>query len=127
MIGPAPTRLQMLDERRGVGVSRTVARGRMTAFEFLRIVERDGGLVYVAQPGGATKTEFVLVELGANRAAFENPRHDFPQRIAYEVSEDGRLTASIGFARGGRPQRFEFAREPEAALPHPAPADGAPR
>jgi len=94
-----------------LGVSRTVSGGRMVAFEFLRIVERDGGLVYIAQPGGAAPTEFVLTERGATRAVFENPRHDFPQRIVYERSAEGELTASIGFAKGGRPRLFEFKRE----------------
>lgn len=96
-----------------LGVSRTVSRGRMTAFEYLRIVEREGGLVYVAQPNGGAKTEFVLTELGPTRAVFLNPRHDFPQRIVYERSPEGQLTASIGFAKGGKPQRFEFKREGE--------------
>ena len=94
-----------------LGVSRTVRGESMVAFEFLRIIERDGGLVYVAQPGGRSPTEFVLVELDANRAVFLNPRHDFPQRIVYELSKAGALTASIGFAKGGRPQSFEFKRE----------------
>ena len=94
-----------------LGVSRTVTRGRMTAFEFLRIVERDGGLVYVAQPGGASPTEFVLTELAGTRAVFENPRHDYPKRIVYELSAEGGLSASIGFGKGGKPQRFEFKRE----------------
>ncbi len=94
-----------------LAVSRTVARSRMTAFEYLRIVERDGGLVYIAQPGGRTATEFVLTALSPTRAVFENPRHDSPQRIVYEVSADGRLVASIGYMKGGTPQRFEFTRE----------------
>jgi hypothetical protein len=94
-----------------LAVSRTVSRGRTTAFEYLRIVERDGGLVYIAQPGGRTPTEFVLTAVSATRAVFENPRHDFPQRIVYEVSDDGRLIASIGDMKGGAPQRFEFRRE----------------
>lgn len=94
-----------------LAVSRTVSRDRMRAFEFLRIVERDGGLVYIAQPNGGSPTEFVLTELEATRAVFENPRHDFPQRIVYEIAEEGRLIASIGFARGGRPRLFEFTRE----------------
>ncbi len=94
-----------------LGVARTVSRGSMVAFEYLRIVERNGGLVYVAQPGGATPTEFVLTELGATRAVFENPRHDSPQRIVYELSAEGSLSASIGFVNGGRPTRFDFKRE----------------
>lgn len=94
-----------------LAVSRTVSRGKMSAFEYLRVVERNGGLVYIAQPGGRTPTEFVLTELGKTRAVFENPRHDSPQRIVYELSSEGRLSAAIGFAKGGRPQRFEFKRE----------------
>ena len=93
-----------------LGVSRTVRADKMRAFEYLRIVERDGGLVYVAQPGGRTATEYVLTELKNQRAVFVNPRHDYPQRIVYELSNEGALTASIGFAIG-RLQGFEYKRE----------------
>jgi hypothetical protein len=94
-----------------LAVTRTVnAKGRMSGFEYLRIVERDGGLVYVAQPGGKTATEFVLSELTASRAVFDNPRHDYPKRITYELSADGTLTATTGFMKGGTPRRFEFRR-----------------
>ena len=102
-----------------LAVSRTVSRGKMTAFEYLRIVERDGGLVYIAQPGGASPTEFVLTELGtetgSRRAVFENPRHDYPKRIVYELSAEGGLSATIGFTKGGSPRRFEFKRPPEGS------------
>ena len=96
-----------------LGTSRTVSRGRMSAFEYLRIVERDGGLVYVAQPGGGTPTEFVLTEFHDTFAVFENPRHDSPQRIVYEHPDEDELIASIGFLNGGRPRLFEFERERE--------------
>ena len=94
-----------------LGVSRTVSRGAMRAFEFLRVVERDGGLVYIAQPGGAEPTEFVLTELTTTRAVFDNPRHDYPKRIVYERAADGSLSATIGFTKGGTPRRFDFKRE----------------
>ncbi|MFN0058059.1 MAG: DUF6265 family protein [Planctomycetota bacterium] len=94
-----------------LAVSRTVSRGKMSAFEYLRIVERDGGLIYIAQPGGASPTEFVLTELGKTRVAFDNPRHDYPKRIVYELSAEGGLSATIGFMKGGTPRRFEFKRE----------------
>jgi len=94
-----------------LAVSRTVSRGTMGAFEFLRIVERDGGLVYIAQPGGAPPTEFVLTEMGGTRAVFENPRHDYPKRIVYELSAEGSLSATIGLTKGGSPRRFEYKRE----------------
>ncbi len=92
-----------------LATSRTVKGGKMVAFEFLRIVERDATLVYVAQPGGQTATEFTLVEQDGTRAVFENPRHDFPQRIAYE-RVDEQLSAEISFIDGGQPQRFDFTR-----------------
>ncbi len=99
-----------------LAASRTVNKsGKMVAFEYLRIVERDGGLVYIAQPGGKTPTEFVLAELvtekGSRRAVFENPRHDYPKRIVYELSSEGGMSATIGFMKGGTPRRFEFKRE----------------
>ncbi len=96
-----------------LGVSRTVSRGRMFAFEFLRIVERDGGLVYFAQPRGNPPTEFVLTELTETRAVFDNPRHDYPKRIVYELSAGNGLTATVGFMKGGTPRRFEYRREEE--------------
>jgi hypothetical protein len=103
-----------------LAVSRTVnMSGKMVAFEYLRIVERDGGLVYIAQPGGAKGTEFVLTELnpptenGPRRAVFDNPRHDYPKRIVYELSAEGGLSATIGQTKGGTPRRFEFKRPPE--------------
>jgi hypothetical protein len=94
-----------------LATSRTVSRNRVVAFEYLRIAEKDGGLVYVAQPNGKTATEFVLTEVSATRAVFENPRHDSPQRIVYELSEEGELTASVGYRTGGKPARFAFTRE----------------
>lgn len=94
-----------------LGVGRTVKEDKMVSFEFLRIVERDGGLVYIAQPGGRAATEFVLTELDKQRAVFLNPRHDYPQRIVYELTEDGTLSASIGFAKGGSLRGAEYQRE----------------
>ena len=95
-----------------LAVSRTVnTSGKMVAVEYLRIVERDHGLVYIAQPGGAKPTEFVLTELSPTRAVFDNPRHDYPKRIVYERSAEGGLSATIGQSKGGTPRRFEFKRE----------------
>ncbi|MCC6230733.1 MAG: hypothetical protein IT432_16095 [Phycisphaerales bacterium] len=95
-----------------LAVSRTVnTSGKMAAFEYLRVVERDGGLVYIAQPGGKTPTEFVLTELSPTRAVFDNPRHDYPKRIVYEISGEGGLSATIGYTKGGTPRRLEFRPE----------------
>lgn len=78
-----------------LAVSRTLKGERLAAFEFLRIVERDGSLVYIAQPGGRPPTEFVLSAVGAESATFENPSHDFPKVIRYTRLPDGTLEARV--------------------------------
>jgi hypothetical protein len=78
-----------------LAVVRTVKGGRMAAFEFLRIVERDGTLVFIAQPNGRPPTEFALTDIGRTRVTFENPLHDFPKVIRYEQQADGTLRARV--------------------------------
>ena len=78
-----------------LAVSRTLKGDRLVAFEFLRIVERDGTLVYIAQPGGQPPTEFVLTVISADSATFENPTHDFPKMIRYGKRADGSLEARV--------------------------------
>jgi Domain of unknown function (DUF6265) len=78
-----------------LAVSRTLKNGRMAGFEFLRIVERDGGLIYVAQPGGKPPTDFMLTAISERSATFENPEHDFPKLIRYTKRADGSLEARV--------------------------------
>jgi hypothetical protein len=91
-----------------LAVSRTVSNNRMVAFEFLRIIERDGTLVYIAQPNGRTATEFTLTDFAKAHAVFENPTHDFPKMIRYSLAPDGTLTAIISDRGGLKPQHFIF-------------------
>jgi hypothetical protein len=78
-----------------VGMGRTVARGRMVAFEFLRIETKEGQTDYIASPGGGPTTRFRLVRASATEAVFENPAHDFPKRITYRLQPDGSLLARV--------------------------------
>ncbi len=83
-----------------LGVGRSGAAGKPTSFEFLRIEPgEDGTPVYLAAPGGGEATPFRLVEAGAASAVFENPAHDFPQRIRY-WREGDRLFAEISAIDG---------------------------
>ena len=78
-----------------LAVSRTVKDDRMVAFEFLRIVERDSTLIYIAQPDGRPPTEFRLSAITPDSATFENKAHDFPKVIAYARKPDGTLEARV--------------------------------
>jgi hypothetical protein len=92
-----------------LAVARTIKGERMVAFEFLRIVEREGGLVYIAQPEGRPATEFLLTALTAGSATFENPSHDFPKVIRYTRRQDGTLEARVSDG-GQRAETFVFRR-----------------
>jgi hypothetical protein len=93
-----------------LAVSRTLKGGRMAAFEYLRIVERDGGLVYVAQPQGRAPTEFVLTALKGRTVRFENPAHDFPKVIEYSLDGSGVLRARVSDG-GQNGETFVFRRQ----------------
>ena len=95
-----------------LAVSRTLKGDRMTGFEFLRIVERNGGLVYIAQPGGRPPTEFVLTRISAESATFENPAHDFPKMIRYAKRPDGTLEARVSDGTDANAEVYVFMRQP---------------
>ena len=78
-----------------LAVSRTLKGDRMVTFEFLRIVERNGALIYIAQPNGRPPTEFTMTAITADSVTFENPMHDFPKMIRYTKHPDGSLEARV--------------------------------
>jgi hypothetical protein len=95
-----------------LAISRTLRDGNMSAFEFLCIVERNGGLVYQAMPNGRMPaTDFTLTTIDESSATFENPAHDFPKMIRYTKKADGSLEAVISGANGAKPQTFVFVRQ----------------
>ena len=77
-----------------LGLHRDVKPNGKTSFEFLRIEEKEGSLIYQAQPGGRPATPFPLKESSESRIVFENLKHDFPQRIIY-WREGDRLCARV--------------------------------
>jgi len=88
------------------GEGRSYRQGELQFQERLRIIDAGGQLYYVADvAGNPAPVRFALVEQGAQSVVFENLRHDFPQRIAYQ--RNGRqLTATV--SAGERVQVFEF-------------------
>jgi hypothetical protein len=93
-----------------LGMGRTVSRGKVTEYEFLQVREGPGGaLYYIAQPSGQKEAAFQVVSLDAAGVIFENPQHDFPQRITYSLQPDGSLLAAIeGPGADGQIRRIEF-------------------
>lgn len=77
-----------------IGMSRTVANGKTSEYEFLLIREGTKGLEYVAKPSRQPEAVFTSTKVAANEVVFENPAHDFPKRILYKRAGDT-LTAAV--------------------------------
>jgi hypothetical protein len=93
-----------------IGLSRAGRGETLGDWEFLRLeAGEDGVPVYWASPRGRTPVGFRLVRADGANAVFENPSHDFPQRIAYRRSGET-LTATISTIDGGNPMSWTFQR-----------------
>jgi len=91
-----------------IGMSRTVRGGKTTEYEFLMIKDAGGRLAYVAKPSGQAENAFPLKSLGESEVVFEDPKHDFPQRILYRRNADGSVTARIEGEMGGKVKGIDF-------------------
>jgi hypothetical protein len=90
-------------------MSRTVARNRTVEHEFLLLREdEDGGLSYVAKPSRQPEATFRLTKATPVELVFENPAHDFPQRIIYMLKNSTNLVAAIEGTKKGKTRRIEF-------------------
>ena len=90
-----------------VGLSRTVRGGELVAYELVVIRERGDRLVYIAHPSGQPSAEFVSTTRSEGSVVFENPGHDFPQRIGYR-RQGPSLQAWIEGTKDGQARRVEF-------------------
>lgn len=85
-------------------------------FEHMRIVREEGGLVFVAQPGGAPPTRFAMtaaptgVDGRPRGVLFTSSEHDYPQRVHYFLDADGTLVGEISLMDGSRVQRWVYRR-----------------
>lgn len=91
-----------------LGVHRDVG-PRGAAFEFLRIAEDGETVSYFASPSGRPPVAFQLVESGERRVVFENPDHDFPQRLVYWREGKNRLRARAESFTGDEKHGIDFA------------------
>lgn len=92
-----------------VGGGRTLVGDAVRAFEHLRLHAREGRLTYTAIPSGQRETAFVSTTVSDTVLVFENPQHDFPQRIAYRRVSADSITARVeGPGPDGGPRGFDL-------------------
>lgn len=91
------------------GGSKTVKEGKTIFSETLKIESTAEGIYYVADVAHNTApVKFKLTSVSDTSAVFENPLHDFPQKITY-LLEEGNLHAIIeGPGKDGKIKKVDF-------------------
>lgn len=91
-----------------MGVSQTVNGNTTVEFEYMRIAQDGANVFYIAKPSqNPGETSFRLIRLAGQEAVFENPEHDFPQRVVYRRNGDN-LTGRIEGNNNGRMMGIDF-------------------
>lgn len=98
-----------------LGMSLTTRPGKPVRWEHMRIGPLpDGRLAFFADPSGQAHTAFPLKSLEGRRAVFENPGHDFPQRVIYWDKGGGVVGARIEGVVDGQERIAEWEFRPTA-------------
>jgi len=91
-----------------IGVGRTVRGDSLFEYEFLVLREKGERLAYEAHPSGQPTTTFLSIEVTDSTVVFEDPAHDFPQRVGYRRAGADSVVAWIEGKSGGKERRIEF-------------------
>jgi len=109
--GAVYERWRLLSEHTFEGDSwRESSSGERRHGESLLLVEMGGEVFYIPKPAeNPYPVAFKLTEITAEQVVFENPEHDFPNRIGYARQGDAAMTVWIeGPGEGDEPRRIEF-------------------
>lgn len=93
-----------------LGASRFLRGDSAVSFEFSTISRDAAGITLHPRPNGSGEAKFRLARLDGMDASFENPAHDFPQRIRYRRDGDA-LIARIE-DMGGRGMEWRMSACP---------------
>jgi hypothetical protein len=101
----------------GSGSERSLADGKLLGTEALRLLEMADGVFYFAKVAhNELPVAFALTECSGDRLVFENPAHDFPRRLEYSRTADGRMAVTI--SDGNNPgETLNFERDDAATDP----------
>jgi hypothetical protein len=91
-----------------LGMGRTVRGTKTTDYELVLITEMSGQLAYQAHPAGQPSATFLSITASDTTVVFENPEHDFPQRVGYRRDGADNLHAWIEGQANGKSRRVDF-------------------
>ncbi|MBL1213864.1 MAG: hypothetical protein HND52_10955 [Ignavibacteriae bacterium] len=77
--------------------------------ESLKLVKIGNAIYYIALvEENDDPISFKLTHLDSAKVIFENPEHDFPQLIQYEILESGKLKATVGGVEKKKKRSFNL-------------------
>ena len=91
-----------------LSVGRTTRADKLVEYEFVVLREQDSRLAYEAHPSGQPVATFLSIQVGEDVVVFEDPAHDFPQRVGYRKSGPDALDAWIEGTVRGQQRRVDF-------------------
>jgi hypothetical protein len=91
-----------------IGSGRTVRGDQLVEYELVVLREQGDKLAYEAHPSGQPTAVFLSTTISDTTAIFENPEHDFPQKVGYRHDTPDTLLAWIEGTSKGQPRRIEF-------------------
>jgi hypothetical protein len=92
-----------------VGMSRTTKDGRLLDYELLTVRAEGDRLTYEAHPSRQPMATFPEASSSdSTQVMFEDPGHDFPQRVGYRGLTPDSAVAWIEGIRNGKVQRIDF-------------------
>ena len=108
-----------------LGASRTTVGTATSEFEQLKLKVEGDKLVYIASPSGQKETPFTSTTISDTLIVFENPAHDFPQKIFYRRRGADSLIARIEGPgpNGPRGSNFPMRRSDCLTVAPPTPPD----
>ena len=91
-----------------IGIGFSIEQGDTVLSEELYVKKFADTWAYVALPVNQTITLFALSEYSESKFIFENEEHDYPQKIIYEFTADGKWNAATEGIIEGELMRREF-------------------
>ncbi|MDK1311066.1 DUF6265 family protein [Pseudoalteromonas ardens] len=92
----------------GYGQTYSIVKSKVVSAETLRLVEMSGEVFYLAKVASNTlPTAFKLISCADDSVVFENSRHDFPNKIRYQLNKDKNITVFVS-GEDGKGFSIEF-------------------
>jgi len=78
-----------------LGMNRSLRDGEFRGYELLILKPDSGRLIYEAHPSGQAPAQFASSHVSDSLLVFENPAHDFPQKLEYHRSGADSILARV--------------------------------